>query len=93
MGISKFIVVIVATLSLFAAPAFAEDSIRVGAILAVTGPASNLGAPEARTLEMLVEDINAKGGIIGKKVDLILKDTGGSPGESRLLCEATDRGR
>jgi branched-chain amino acid transport system substrate-binding protein len=79
MGISKFIVVIVGALSLFAAPAFAEDTIKVGAILAVTGPASNLGAPEARTLEMLVEDINAKGGIIGKKVELIMKDSGGSP--------------
>jgi branched-chain amino acid transport system substrate-binding protein len=79
MGIRKFIVVIVAALSLIAASAFAEDSIKVGAILAVTGPASNLGAPEARTLEMLVEDINARGGIIGKKLDLIIKDTGGSP--------------
>jgi branched-chain amino acid transport system substrate-binding protein len=79
MGISKFIAVIVSALSMFAAPALAEDSIKVGAILAVTGPASNLGAPEARTLEMLVEDINARGGIIGKKVDLIIKDTGGSP--------------
>jgi len=79
MRISKIIAVIVVTLVLFTAPAFAEDTIKIGAILAVTGPASNLGAPEARTLEMLVEDINAKGGIIGKKVDLIIKDTGGSP--------------
>ena len=79
MGISKFIAVIVAALSFLAASVFAEDSIKVGAILAVTGPASNLGAPEARTLEMLAEDINAGGGIIGKRVELILKDTGGSP--------------
>ncbi len=79
MGIRKFMVVIVAALSLIAASAFAEDSIKIGAILAVTGPASNLGAPEARTLEMLVEDMNARGGIIGKKVELIVKDTGGSP--------------
>ncbi|MGC1454040.1 MAG: ABC transporter substrate-binding protein [Nitrospirota bacterium] len=79
MGIRKFIVVIAAALSLLAASAFADDSIKVGAILAVTGPASNLGAPEARTLEMLVEDMNARGGIIGKKVELIVKDTGGSP--------------
>ncbi|MCK9418820.1 MAG: ABC transporter substrate-binding protein [Nitrospirae bacterium] len=79
MVVNKFIAVIVGVLSLFAAPAFAEDTIKVGAILAVTGPASNLGAPEARTLEMLVADINAKGGIIGKKVELLVKDTGGSP--------------
>jgi branched-chain amino acid transport system substrate-binding protein len=64
---------------LFASPVFADDTIKIGAILAVTGPASNLGAPEARTLEMLADDINGRGGIIGKKVELILKDSGGSP--------------
>jgi branched-chain amino acid transport system substrate-binding protein len=79
MGINKFIAAVMGALLLLAAPAFAQDTIKVGAILAVTGPASNLGAPEARTLEMLVEDINAKGGIIGKKVELVVKDTGGSP--------------
>jgi branched-chain amino acid transport system substrate-binding protein len=66
-------------MALLASPAAAEDTIKVGAILAVTGPAANLGAPEARTLEMLIEDINAKGGIIGRKVELVLKDSGGSP--------------
>ncbi len=65
--------------ALLVAPAFAGDTIKVGAILAVTGPASNLGAPEARTLQMLVEDINARGGVIGKKLELVLKDSGGSP--------------
>jgi branched-chain amino acid transport system substrate-binding protein len=48
-------------------------------VLAVTGPASFLGGPEARTLEMLVEEVNAKGGINGRKVELFLKDTAGSP--------------
>jgi len=61
------------------APAFAAETIKVGAILAVTGPAAFLGAPEAKTLEMMVEDINKKGGIKGKKVELIIKDSGASP--------------
>ncbi len=60
------------------APA-AEPPIRIGAILSVTGPASFLGAPEARTLEMLVEETNRKGGILGHKVELIVKDSGASP--------------
>jgi branched-chain amino acid transport system substrate-binding protein len=60
-------------------PALAADTIKVGAILSVTGPASFLGAPEAKTLEMLVEDANKKGGISGKKIELIVKDSGGSP--------------
>src|SRR5574342_1079224 len=57
----------------------ADDVIKVGAVLAVTGPASFLGLPEARTLEMLSEQVNAKGGLHGKKVQLIVKDTGASP--------------
>lgn len=64
--------------ALLAPHALAEDTIKVGAILAVTGPASFLGAPEAKTLEMVVADINAKGGIGGKKVVLIIKDSGAS---------------
>ena len=60
-------------------PAMAGNSIKIGAILSVTGPASFLGAPEAKTMEMLVEDINAKGGINGNKLELVIKDSGGSP--------------
>ena len=40
-------------------------TIKIGAIFAVTGPASFLGAPEAKTAEMLVERVNANGGING----------------------------
>lgn len=57
----------------------AEDTIKVGAILSVTGPASFLGAPEAKTLEMLAEEVNANGGIGGKKVELVIKDSMGKP--------------
>lgn len=63
-----------------AAPQTAKaENIKVGAILAVTGPASFLGGPEARTLEMLVENINAKGGVKGNKIDLLIMDSGASP--------------
>ncbi|HSB20166.1 MAG TPA: ABC transporter substrate-binding protein [Anaeromyxobacteraceae bacterium] len=63
----------------WSAPARAADTIKVGAILAVTGPASFLGAPEAKTLEMLVQEANAKGGWGGKKIQLIVKDSQASP--------------
>jgi branched-chain amino acid transport system substrate-binding protein len=65
--------------TLVVSPVFAKDAIKVGAILAVTGPASFLGSPEAKTLQMLADEINAKGGIKGSKVELIIKDSGGSP--------------
>jgi branched-chain amino acid transport system substrate-binding protein len=68
-----------AMLSLTAA--FAADSgpIKIGAIFSVTGPASFLGAPEAKTAKMLVDKVNAQGGINGRKLELVLKDSAGSP--------------
>ena len=75
--VSKIIMAVVAV-SLCAVPAFAE-TIKVGAILAVTGGASFLGGPEARSLEMMVEEINANGGVNGNKIELIIKDSAASP--------------
>ena len=57
----------------------AKDTIKIGAIFAVTGPASFLGAPESKTAKMLVEEINDQGGIAGKQLELIIKDSGASP--------------
>ncbi len=57
----------------------AAEPLKIGAILSVTGPASFLGAPEARTLEMLVAETNKKGGIQGRQIQLIIKDSGASP--------------
>ena len=57
----------------------AGDEIKVGAILAVSGPASFLGGPESRTLKMLTDEVNAKGGINGHKIKLIIKDSGANP--------------
>ena len=54
-------------------------TIKVGAILAETGPAAFLGGPESRSLHMLVDEINAKGGINGNTIELIVKDSAGSP--------------
>jgi len=74
-----FICAIVALALLVGAGVQAADPIKVGAILSVTGPASFLGAPEAKTLEMLVEEQNKKGGVLGRKIELIVKDSGASP--------------
>jgi branched-chain amino acid transport system substrate-binding protein len=59
-----------------AKPAASSEPIKIGAIFAVTGPAANLGAPEAKTADMLVERLNNAGGISGRKIQLISKDSG-----------------
>lgn len=54
-----------------------QEPIKVGALFAVTGPAFFLGEPEKNTAKMMVDDINAKGGLNGRKLELIVYDTAG----------------
>jgi branched-chain amino acid transport system substrate-binding protein len=60
----------------------AADPIKIGAFLTVTGPASFLGDPELKTLQLYVEAINAQGGIQGRPIELIYYDTGGNAREA-----------
>lgn len=53
--------------------------LKIGVILAETGPASLLGGPGIRSLQMLVEKLNTDGGIQGNTVKLVFRDSGGSP--------------
>lgn len=53
--------------------------IKIGAIFSVTGPAAFLGAPEEKTARMLVEKLNAAGGVNGARLELVLKDSASSP--------------
>ena len=52
--------------------------VKIGAIFSVTGPAAFLGAPEAKTARMLIDRMNATGGVNGSKLKLVLKDSGGN---------------
>lgn len=57
--------------------ALASGTIKIGGLFSVTGPASFLGEPEKKTLEMLVANLNAKGGINGQKLEAVIYDTAG----------------
>lgn len=69
--------VMMLALSMGVGQSVAAEPIKVGAILSVTGPASFLGAPEARTLEMLIAEINASGGVLGRPLEVVIKDSQG----------------
>ena len=57
--------------------AMAAAPLRIGALFSVTGPASFLGEPEKNTMELLVKELNAKGGVKGSKIELVWYDTQG----------------
>lgn len=60
--------------------------IKIGASLSETGPAAFLGDPEAKTLKMMIDDINAKGGVNGEQIELVLYDDGGDPNKARTFA-------
>ena len=64
----------------------AAAQIKIGSVLSVTGPASFLGDPEKKTLEMYVDDINAKGGVNGQKLQLVVYDDGGDANNARTFA-------
>ncbi len=61
-------------LSLGVAPGHAADPIRIGSVLSATGPAAFLGDPEVKTLQLYVERLNAGGGLLGRKLELVTYD-------------------
>lgn len=76
---SGILLAVIAMLFAFSCKKDTQKEIKIGAIFAETGGASFLGAPEAKTARMLVERINANGGINGLPVKLIIKDSAASP--------------
>ena len=64
-----------------------KPALVVGGIFSITGPASYLGEPERNTLQILVDDINAKGGIKGQPVKAVIYDDEANVTKARLHAE------
>lgn len=64
----------------------AQADIKIGSSLAQTGPASFLGDPEAKTLKMLVEELNANGGVNGEMIELVMYDDGADANKARTFA-------
>lgn len=64
------------------ASAPAEETIKIGWIGSLTGDQAVWGTCESNTIKMLIEEVNAKGGILGKQVEGIYYDTKGDAAEA-----------
>src|SRR6266487_5282533 len=66
--------------STVAKPAIAaRDPILIGYLPALTGPSSSTGIGINRGVQMAVQEINAAGGIDGRQIELIVRDTQSDP--------------
>ena len=59
--------------------------IRIGALLPLSGPVAEFGGQEKRAVEAAVEQVNAKGGINGRKLEAIIRDSKADPTEAARL--------
>ncbi len=76
-----------AAFALISGPALAQEPIKIGAFLSVTGGAAFLGDPEQKTLELYVGKINAAGGVLGRKLQLVSYDSAGDSEKARTFVK------
>jgi len=81
------LLVSLAAMLLAAGAATAQEPVRIGAFLAVTGGAAFLGDPEQKTLELYVEKLNAAGGVLGRKLQLVSYDSAGDAEKARTFVK------
>jgi branched-chain amino acid transport system substrate-binding protein len=76
-----------AAVVMIGAPAAAQQKppIKVGTILPMTGPLGSAGLMFRTGIDIAIEDINARGGINGSKVELVVEDDKLNPAESVLM--------
>ena len=68
------------------ASAQSSGPIKVGALIALSGPAAAYGAEERRAIEAVFNQVNAQGGIGGRKIEVVVRDTKTNPTEAARLA-------
>ena len=66
--------------------AFAQETIKIGELNSYKSQPAFL-EPYKRGIDMAVEEINAKGGVLGKKIEIVQRDDGANPGEAVRVAE------
>jgi len=68
-------------------PATAQGPIKVGASLSLTGTYAKLGKNQHEGYQLCIKDLNAKGGLLGRKLDLVVYDDQSMPATAVRLYE------
>ncbi len=85
MKVSKYLLCLAFVL-MFSSLSFASD-IRIGIMCPMTGPWASEGVDMQRTISLLADDVNAKGGINGNKIVLVTEDDAGDPRTAALAAQ------
>lgn len=89
----KLVLAAALTLPMLAAPALAQDTLNIGYIDPLSGGGASVGEIGLKTFQLLADEVNAKGGIQGQKVEIVPLDNKTNPQESLIqLQKAIDSG-
>ncbi len=83
---SQRLLAMVVAAGLVPAAAQAADPIKIGYPMPLSGPASVYGVPITKGAEMAVQEINASGGVLGRKLELLSRDSKASADEAVRLA-------
>src|SRR5262247_2904882 len=72
---------------LFGGPAFAQGPIRIGASLSLTGTYAEPASFQSGGYKLCERDLNAKGGLLGRKVEMVVYDDQSQPATGVRLYE------
>lgn len=70
---------LVAGLVLAVGPVWAQDTVKVGVVGPRTGPAAATGKAFEEGIKLATDYVNGKGGVLGKKLEIVFEDTAGAP--------------
>jgi branched-chain amino acid transport system substrate-binding protein len=70
-------------LAALVSPSYAQDTIKIPNIIELSGAGATVGTNWKNGSSLAVEEINAAGGILGKKIELVFIDTATDPGKAR----------
>ncbi|MBU0973313.1 MAG: branched-chain amino acid ABC transporter substrate-binding protein [Proteobacteria bacterium] len=73
-SIFKALAIAALAMAVFAVPGFAGDTIKIGSGGVISGDLAPYGISSVRGIEIAIEDINAKGGVLGKQLELLIGD-------------------
>ncbi|MCP8319546.1 MAG: ABC transporter substrate-binding protein, partial [archaeon] len=62
------------------------DKIKIGALMALTGPLGPMGVEIVKGVELAVDEANAQGGVAGRQIELIVEDTATDPVTALEAC-------
>lgn len=66
--------------------AFGADSVKIGLMGPMTGPWASEGQEMKKVVEMLADQLNEQGGLLGKKVEIVSEDDAGDPRQASLAA-------